>query len=48
MLKSVKDACVLRPNALDIRVSDQVERLDQLISEGDGKDFFRRLILRKE
>ena len=45
MLKSVKDACVLRPNALDIRVSDQVERLDQLISEGDGKDFFSKTYL---
>jgi len=45
MLKSVKDACVLRPNALDIRVSDQVERLDQLISEGDGKNFFSKTYL---
>lgn len=43
MLKTVKDACKLHPNALDIRVSDQIEQLDQLISaEGDGKAFFAK------
>ncbi len=45
MLKSVKDGCRLRPNALEIRVSDQVERLDELITGADGKKFFERTYL---
>lgn len=45
MLKTVKDACHLRPNALEIRVSEQVERLDDLINEADGKVFFARTYL---
>lgn len=45
MLKSVKDACRLRPNSLEIRVSDQVERLDELITGADGKAFFARTYL---
>lgn len=43
MLISVKEACVLQDNALDIRVSGQVEQLDQLIQdEGSGADFFSK------
>ena len=41
MLISVKDACTLQDNALDIRVSDQIEQLDELIrTEGSGEAFF--------
>lgn len=41
MLISVKDACTLQDNALDIRVSDQIEQLDELIRmEGNGEAFF--------
>ena len=30
-MKTVRDACVLEPNALSITVSDQIEQLDELI-----------------
>jgi len=40
---SVKEACVLQDNALDIRVSDQIEQLDTLISaEENGTEFFEK------
>lgn len=43
MFLSVKDACVLQDNALEIYVGDQVEHLDQLIqSEGNGEAFFAK------
>ena len=43
MLISVKDACTLQENALDIRVSDQIEQLDELIrTEGSGEAFFAK------
>ena len=43
MLKTVKDACILHENALEIRVSDQIEQLDELIkAEDDGRAFFKR------
>ncbi|MFZ1597518.1 MAG: anti-phage-associated DUF499 domain-containing protein [Anaerolineae bacterium] len=43
MLISVKDACTLQDNALDVRVSDQIEQLDELIrTEGSGEAFFAR------
>lgn len=42
-MKTVRDACRLQENALSIRVSDQVEQLDQLITaEGDGSAFFAK------
>jgi hypothetical protein len=42
-LKTVKLACKLAPNALDIRVSDQIEQLDELINqEQSGSQFFAR------
>ncbi len=43
MLISVKDACELQDNALDIRVSDQIEQLDELIRlEGNGDAYFAK------
>ena len=30
-MKTVRDACVLQPNALSIKLSDQIEQLDELI-----------------
>lgn len=43
MLKTVRDACTLQPNALEIRVSDQIEQLDELIhTEGDGSGYFAK------
>lgn len=40
-MKTVRDACQLQPNALSIKLSDQIEQLDEIISaEGDGSAFF--------
>lgn len=45
-MKTVKDACELQPNALSIKLSDQIERLDELIaSEGEGKAFFQKTFI---
>jgi predicted AAA+ superfamily ATPase len=42
-MRTVRDACVLQPNALSVKLSDQVEQLDQLISaEGSGESFFEK------
>jgi uncharacterized protein DUF499 len=42
-MKTVRDACVLQPNALTIKLSDQIEQLDELINaEGDGAEFFKK------
>lgn len=43
MLITVRDACTVQENALDVRVSDQIEQLDELITaEGNGATFFAR------
>lgn len=45
-MKTVRDACQLQPNALSIKLSDQVEQLDELIStEGDGTAFFEKTFI---
>lgn len=42
-MKTVRDACQLQPNALAIKLSDQIEQLDELISaEGEGSAFFEK------
>ncbi|MDD2900810.1 MAG: DUF499 domain-containing protein [Syntrophales bacterium] len=42
-MKTVRDACQIQPNALSIRLSDQIERLDELIEvEGGGSVFFEK------
>src|SRR5437016_2887853 len=42
-MKTVRDACEIQPNALSIKLSDQIEQLDDLIhSEGDGTAFFEK------
>jgi hypothetical protein len=42
-MKTVRDACRLQPNALTIKLSDQVEQLDELIrAEGKGHAFFAK------
>jgi len=42
-MKTVRDACRHHPNALSIKLSDQIEQLDELIGgEGDGQAFFER------
>jgi hypothetical protein len=42
-MKTVRDALELQPGALDIKLSDQIEQLDQLIhGEGNGSAFFAK------
>ena len=42
-MKTVRDGCEVQPNALDIKLSDQIEQLDELIrDEGNGEAFFDR------
>ena len=42
-MKTVRDACQLQPNALSIRLSNQIEDLGELIgAENDGHAFFER------
>ena len=42
-MKTVRDACELQPGALSVKLSDQIERLDELIGEeGNGEAFFER------
>lgn len=42
-MKTVRDACQLQPNALSIKLSDQIEQLDELIkTEGDGVAYFEK------
>ena len=45
-MKTVRDACQLQPNALSIKLSDQIEQLDELINaEGDGTEFFEKTFI---
>lgn len=45
-MKTVRDACKLQPNALSIKLSDQIEQLDELIhAEGDGTTFFEKTFI---
>jgi hypothetical protein len=45
-MKTVRDACVLQPNALSIKLSDQIEQLDELIhAEGNGEAYFTKTFI---
>jgi hypothetical protein len=42
-MSTVCEACVLQDNTLSIKLSDQIEQLDELITiEGDGSAFFEK------
>jgi Protein of unknown function (DUF499)/Fn3 associated len=42
-MKTVRDACQIQNNALSIKLSDQIEQLDELINaEGNGCAFFEK------
>jgi hypothetical protein len=42
-MKTVRDGCEVQDNALSIKLSDQIEQLDQLIHvEGEGEAFFEK------
>lgn len=44
-MKTIKSACVLQPNALDINVGDQIEQLDQIIHDTNGQDYFKKTFI---
>src|SRR5688572_26103936 len=45
-MRTVRDACQVQPNALSIKLSDQIEQLDELITaEGDGRAFFDKTFI---
>jgi len=45
-MKTVRDACQLQSNALSIKLSDQIEQLDELITTaGDGSEFFEKTFI---
>jgi len=45
-MKTVRDACQLQPNALSVKLSDQIEQLDELITiEGDGTTYFEKTFI---
>ncbi|MEE4359789.1 MAG: anti-phage-associated DUF499 domain-containing protein [Desulfococcaceae bacterium] len=39
-MKTVRNACRLQPNALEINVGDQIEQLDRIIKDTDGSRYF--------
>src|SRR6266446_2160096 len=42
-MQTVRDACQLQSNALSVKLSEQIEQLDELITaEGDGAQFFEK------
>ncbi len=45
-MKTVRDACVVQDNALSIKLWEQVEQLDELITaQGDGSVFFEKTFI---
>ncbi len=44
-MKSIKNACALQPNALEINVGDQIEQLDQIIKDTDGNEYFNKTFI---
>jgi len=44
-MKTIRNACKLQPKALDINVGDQVERLDEIINESIGEEFFNKTFI---
>ncbi len=39
-MKTIRNACKLQPNALEINVGDQIEKLEQIIHDTDGSEYF--------
>ena len=44
-MKTVKEACVLQPNALEITVGDSIEQLDQILKNTDGHEHFNKTFI---
>ena len=46
-MKTIRNACQLHPNAVEINVGDQIEQLDQIIHDTDGNEYLAKLLLPK-
>ena len=44
-MKTIRNACELQPKALEINVGDQIEQLDQLIHDTNGKEYFEKTFI---
>ncbi|HOI91882.1 MAG TPA: DUF499 domain-containing protein [Candidatus Rifleibacterium sp.] len=44
-MKTIRSVCTLQPNALEINVGDQIEKLDEIISNTDGKEYFNKTFI---
>jgi predicted AAA+ superfamily ATPase len=44
-MKTIRSACKLQPNALEINVGDQIERLDQIIHDTNGQEYFEKTFI---
>lgn len=44
-MKNVRNACQLQPNALDVNVGDQIEQLDEIITDTNGQEFFDKTFI---
>lgn len=44
-MRTIKSACRLQPNALEINVGDQIEQLDQIIHDTVGQDYFKKTFI---
>ena len=44
-MKTIRSACKLQPNALEITVGDQIEKLDQIIDETDSAEYFKKTFI---
>jgi hypothetical protein len=44
-MKTIRSACHLQPNALEINVGDQIEHLDQIIHDTDGQEYFKKTFI---
>jgi hypothetical protein len=44
-MKTIKSACQLQPNALEINVGDQIEQLDLIIHRANGQDYFKKTFI---
>ncbi|MEW6710761.1 MAG: anti-phage-associated DUF499 domain-containing protein [Candidatus Riflebacteria bacterium] len=45
MMKTIRSACTLQPNALEINVGDQIERIDEIIDSDNGQKFFEKTFI---
>jgi len=41
-MRTIRSACELQPYAQEINVGDQIEQLDQIIKDTDGKEYFNK------